>query len=570
MKSEVLYISANTEFHRLNIDKGVYKISIRWAANITQQEKKYKVYSVKSFLGTISYDYPFLRILDISELDGIDQLIMHGKALSEVYCSDSTSSVIINVENLRKVSARGAKSIRVNDTPNLRDIEYGVSLEQLDLDNTGITTINLSMGTNLTSISFKNCNNLKYIEIPDAVRLDGNNFEGCDNLEDVILSNNILVIGPCVFKDCKKLKTMKGGLKIKQFFPSSIQGCNRLEYIEAKNFINYSDLSISDKKWAEIINNYPQPHLSFIQRLSEKKIDDSRVFFADNYIGNRTEKHVGILIHYIISPCLWIIWSLNHKRYFLSTSIYGNGIDDDIRRRLRKGTLVEFEYNDSPLVFVEESVFLQQAIKRIDLHEVTILSSNGVYSDIIEYYNPSVTLFNKYSEILDLVDSINISSVIKSYTIKTGVGWQRRVGKDDIESYYRVAASDYSDAYIEKLLPQEEYQGDSSGCAPWGAEEEAEKETILLQEQASIDAEKIKNNAITKYSKVEHVCTLLEEYIQERTLLEKEVEECYHLKQIEDFVSGFHGWDRPDKIAKLYNITLWDILNNTNSIFWCD
>lgn len=570
MKSEVLHISISTDFNRLKIDKDVYKLSIIWAADIPQQEKNYKVYSVKNFLGTINYNYPFLRILDISLLDGIEQLIMHGKTLSELYCSDSTSSVIVNIEDLRKISAPGAKSIRVNDTPNLREVEYSVNLEQLDLDNTGITTIDLSFGTKLASISFKNCKKLKQIEIPDTVRLDGNNFEGCDNLEEVILSNNILVISPNVFKDCKNLRTIKGGLKIKQLFPSSIQGCSRLEYIEAKNFINYSDLSISDKKWFEIEKSHPLSVPSFIQVLRKKKIDDCGAFFADNYIGNRIEKHVGILIHFIVGPWLWIIWSLNHNRYFLSTSIYDNGIDDDIRRNLRKGTLVEFEYNDTPLVFIEESIFLQQAIRRIDLHEITILSSNDVYSKIIEYYNPSVALINRYLGILELIDNVNLSSVINSYTIKTGVSWQRRVGKDDIERYYRVASSNYSDAYIEKLLPQEEYQGDSSGCAPWGAEEEAERETISLQKQANIDAEKIKSTAKTKYSKIEHICTLLEEYMKERTLLEKNVEEGYHLKQIEDFVLGFHGWDRPDKIAKLYNITLKDILDNTNPIFWQD
>ena len=88
--SSVFYISANTNFNRLNIEKEIYKLSIQWDPEISQQEKKYQLYSLKHLLGTISYDYPCLRILDISMLDGLEQVIMHGKNLFEVYCQGGT------------------------------------------------------------------------------------------------------------------------------------------------------------------------------------------------------------------------------------------------------------------------------------------------------------------------------------------------------------------------------------------------------------------------------------------------------------------------------------------------
>ena len=570
MVSTILYISANTDFSRLNLDKEIYKLSIQWDAEISPQEKKYQIFSLKCFIGSISYDYPCLRILDISKLDGLEQVIMHGKNLFEVYCSNSTTSVIVFIKQIRKVCGTGARSIRVNDAPYLRELEYGDCLERLDLDNTGITNIYLRKGLKLTCISLKNCNNLKQIEVPDGIYLGSNTFEGCSNLEEVTLPNDMYVLEPCVFKNCRNLTTIKGGKSIMQFFPSAIYGCDHLEYIENINFIQYTDLTISDNEWFDIKNTLLRNNKPFIPKLRRKHIDNPSVFFINNYVINPNKKHIGILIHYIISPCLWIIWSLNHQRYFLSNSIYSTELDDSQRRKLHQGTLIEFEYDKTPIATVEDSIYLKKGIKRINLQDVTILESSTKYNDIIEYYSPSISLKTKYENIVNLVESLDISKIIDSYSIKTGTGWQRRVGRDDIESYYRIAKTDYADEYIGKLLPQEDTHGDSSGCAPWDAEEESERETILMQNQANIDAEKIKSLARKKYSKTEHICTLLEKYMKERASLEKRVENHYHLEKIEEFVWGFHGWNRPEKIVELYNITLEVILNNNNPIYWQD
>ena len=88
-----------------------------------------------------------------------------------------------------------------------------------------------------------------------------------------------------------------------------------------------------------------------------------------------------------------------------------------------------------------------------------------------------------------------------------------------------------------------------------------------MQEQADKEAFELKKNAFEKYSKQNHICTLLEEYVKARVDLEKSVENRYNIKEITNYVKGFHlNGNEPEKLKKLYCVTLDDILKQSSPI----
>lgn len=582
MKSEKLYISESTNFNNLNISKDVFKLTCYWDTDNVESF----LWRIDSLVNSILDGLKVLRVLDLSNLKGIKQFIFHGtscKSLYALYLPLSTESVIIDSsETIIDVRSMGAKSIEICDAPSLRNVEYGDGIEWLCLDNTGVSHINLSPAISLNYISFRNCKNLRTISVLNAY-IGSGTFEGCENLEEVVLPNNMLVLEPFVFKNCKNLRFIKGGNSIKQLFPSAIEGCAKLEFIEGIEFIKFTDLNVSDKEWIDRKKwrnhryfNLQDKHnieynindtIKFAKTLKKRNLPSPCEYFRDNFFVSSPKKHIGILIHYNVNGRFWIIWSLNFHRYFISTNINDIIQYKHIRENIRKGRLIEFEYDDTPNIIPVDGVYLQRPIRRIDMLSVKILSVSDEYQDLIDYYSPSESFFKKYSSIEKMVDELDIFSIINSYKIETGTYWQIRPGRDDFEWDFYVAKSNYSDAYIDILLPQKDTREYSSGCAPWGAGEESARKTQQMQEQADKEAFELKKNAFEKYSKQNHICTLLEEYVKARVDLEKSVENRYNIKEITNYVKGFHlNGNEPEKLKKLYCVTLDDILKQSSPI----
>ena len=92
---------------------------------------------------------------------------------------------------------------------------------------------------------------------------------------------------------------------------------------------------------------------------------------------------------------------------------------------------------------------------------------------------------------------------------------------------------------------------------------DADEETRKLQEAADKEAENIRNKAYKLYSKDDHICTLLEDFINKRKEIEDKIESTCHIKAAEAFLNYKifkAGVEGEDFIRRLYRITLNDIL----------
>jgi len=278
MKALTLSISEQTKFSSSEIADDISILTIKWADNVFEHEKFWLCHKMSSLLYTILGNKKNLCKIDLSKFDGIEQFNSVCNNIVEIFFPDTVTSVYIEKANsLRKLYAKGAKSISIAKAPCLETIEYGNGLEKLSLPDTGIRNITVGKNIRLRSGAFKNCKNLLYAKLETGVDIEPGTFENCSNLREVILPDDLLVIEPSVFKNCTKLRNIAGGKKVKHIFPSAFTGCHSLKMLECKDFYRYSNLKISDKKWMDTFRPYkPSGNIkalisNFVQEL--KKID---------------------------------------------------------------------------------------------------------------------------------------------------------------------------------------------------------------------------------------------------------------------------------------------------------
>ncbi len=564
MKALTLSISEQTKFSSSEIADDISILTIKWADNVFEHEKFWLCHKMSSLLYTILGNKKNLCKIDLSKFDGIEQFNSVCNNIVEIYFPDTVTSVYIEKANsLRKLYAKGAKSISIAKAPCLETIEYGNGLEKLSLPDTGIRNITVGKNIRLRSGAFKNCKNLVYAKLETGVDIEPGTFENCSNLREVILPDDLLVIEPSVFKNCTKLRNIAGGKKVKHIFPSAFTGCHSLKMMECKDFYRYSNLKISDKKWMDTFRPYkPLGNIkalisNFVQELKKIDIECPEKYVADNFF-RETENHYGFVMEYQSRIRGWMIWSLSHN-CFLATRGDRLGLHQDeiITFTLERKPVITFEdnlYLQFPMMYIDESSSLKKIERKEEDYEG--------YNYILEYFTPKVSLVECYRKILQKIESLDIPSIIDSYSIIERTWWQTYPGRDDSQFYERIAKSDYSDIYLDKFLPQENTQNYDNGCRPWDFNED--EETRKLQASADSEAKSRKEYAHKHYSKDEHICKLLEDYINKRIELEKDMESVYHIQAVKNFLHCRYVdyGEGENSLIEFYGYTLEDILND--------
>lgn len=568
MKALTLSISEQSKFNSSEIADDICILTIKWADNVLRHEKFWLCHKMTSLLYTILGNKKHLQRIDLSEFDGIEQFNSACNNIVEIRFPESVTSVYIEkAESLRKLYAYGAKTISIAKAPCLETIEYGKGLEKLSLSDTGIRDITVRKNIRLLSGAFKNCKNLIYAKLETGVDIEPGVFENCSNLREVILPDDLLVIEPNLFKNCAKLRYVAGGKNVKHIFPSAFEGCQELECLDCSNFYKFTDLTKTEMEWkkdfrpfnsyAYSIESIRNKIRKFADNLKEIKVEKPEKYIAENFFHS-TGREIGVLIKYQSGIGRWIVWSLNENKFYVTTKNNSSSF--------KEGYVFLFEYDKQPIISIDNQINIQACpLFHIDLSNVKIINKDNA-SDmgcdliVLEYFRPSKSLAQRYEEVVNLVDKLDIKAIIDSYSIKVETWWQTYPGRDDSEFYEREAKSDYTDAYLEHYLPQENRKEYSNGCKPW--DYDYEKENKEAQASADSEAKSLRDIAHKNYSKNEHICTLIQEFINERNKLEAYIEMKYHIMAVKRYLyyRGANSAEEVSYIANLYKVQLEEIL----------
>ena len=565
MTSLTLSVSNHTIFDLITIEESVNKLSFKWEKELKEWEKSQAQYNIERFLSYILKKNKNIKILDISQLEGINRIYYPINTLYEIYFPKTIEALYFTNKNnkLRKVYAPGASSIIINKAYNLEHVEIGANVKELSLSETGITNIDLPHAIKLHSGAFKGCKNLKSVVLKRGTDVPPSTFEDCPNLIEVTLPDDLLVIEPFSFKNCINLRCIYGGQSVKQVFPSAFEGCKKLEMMECRDFYKYTNLSISDKLWTDKFRSYKPLSerktriKQFIQGLSDNNIEYPEKYIADEFFHDK-DYHIGFVVDYQSRIHSWIIWSLSHNRFFATKGD---------KYKLHQDDVVTFTIDYKPTICIDDILCIQ--FPMIYIEESSSLKKierkgedSDKYKYILEYFMPRVSLIDYYKEIIHKIDSLDIPSIIESYSIKAKTWWQTYPGRDDSQFYERVAKSEYTDEYMNILLPQEKYQNYDNGCRPWGFDEV--EENRKMQASADSETKRLKEYAHKNYSRDAHICKLLEEFINKRRELEKDIENKYHIQAIKNFLQCrfVESGEGENSLNELYSYSIVDILKD--------
>ncbi len=539
MKTKEIIIHDKKQLSISDITNDIRKLVIKCDKKINEND----LFSsqIYSYIFKVTIECTKLEILDISDLDFLD-INIDIRHLREVYLPSSIEFVSFEKSTtLRKVSALGANTIIITDCPNFEEIEYGKSLHNLCLSRTGVVSITIPSNINLIDDAFKNCYNLESVVIGNGTDIPARTFEGCSNLKNVTLPNDLPVLEPFVFRGCKNLRTINGGLSIKQLFPSALSECTKLEHIESVLFYQYTNLDLTNESWITKFRpryySYPSEKKlneikDFANSLTKKIIKHPESYIANNFL-HTNKKQTGIMMKYFYVIGRWCIWSITQQKFLISSKTYNNNF--------KIGDIILYYDNNIPDVEIDKHIDIYRNLSFINLSEAEIIQrdmdNDNDLNEIIDYFNPQESFQHYYLKTKKIIEELDIPSIIDSYSITEECHLQIRPGKDDHEFYKHIATSIYTDAYLGKLLPIENYENYTSGVfSCYNEKEENEK----LKSSAIAEASRFKKNAYNNYSATEHLCTLLQEFIDKRLELENSIESKYHLKTIRDFINDYY------------------------------
>ena len=506
MKYYKLLVSEGTDFFKLNLDTDIQHLEVLLDSQMSENSKPNIRFNLDSFLFKYVQNTRCLRILDLRNVDILTEAYFPTRSLYEIYLPKSVKKVrLSNAKTLRLLSAIGAESITIFDSPYLEKVEFGDCLRQIHLPYTGISEFKIPPKCRLKySGAFEGCKNLKKIDASNSLNIPSETFINCVNLEEVTLPNHIKILEKDVFKGCHNLKVIRGGLSIEKIENESFRDCPLLEFVDKWNLFKNTDV----------------------------------LTIAENHFTNKYCNLIGTPVLYFRNRI--ILWSFSNHHYYLINDVFYPLYELD--GHIRHNELVLFDVKETPLIEDGTELYIHwntsctkiENCRRLTCPTEAYNLSESAQQELLDYFNPKISYDEFCTKTLETIESLDIDRIIESYTIKRRTYWQSRPGRDDFEWDECEASSIYSDSYIETLLPQESTKTYSSGCRPWGYNESEENE--IIQRAATEEAERLKTHARQTYSKLKHYSILIKEFLSNRSNLEAEIERSYNIECIKNYI----------------------------------
>lgn len=462
-----------------------------------------------------------INILDFTESDGIPSYFYKFPFLEEVRIGEKVILPIFrDCPRLSRVTFVSAKNIQSIDGysfegwPHMNRLNLGEKLAVINsfsLTNADLSVLDLSQ----TKLKRLNEHAFQYSKI-----------------EKIILPRGIEILPEYVFFGCRNLKEIVGE-GIKEVKWKAFAECPNLSFLKFNKDVNYESVQ---------------------RAINSNSVED-----------------------YFLSRCGIIIYSDEYYSYiwcFTDFRFYYSERQDDtlclkiVRfyrsnnkaiKEVKNGTFsISSTYNEYYAERIQLDGFMATS-KIYNKVDITGNENIDLQKEAIILYenlqkNPPKSIKQKIVEYELLVDSLNINEIISSYETKIDEYVIAKVGGDD-RFYSKITrGANYSDPYIDVLLPVKNISYSDSGYTsnwPWTPKEEIEKlkkEDMLFKEKAR-----------KMYDKEAHKSYLIDKYIETLVNNSVKIEEYLHI----DFATRiFHNSkDSLYGFSKIFelNIQLQDI-----------
>lgn len=325
----------------------------------------------------------------------------------------------------------------------------------------------------------------KYVVIPKGTDIKERMFQGNNIVETIVIPDDVTFLPDYFCFDCPNLKAVLGGKNVKAISHNTFEESTNLLHLDFIPQIGYEKYNPKTKRFAiEIIRNL---------RISD--FDFSFESRKDSF---------GYIIHKQRNE--YLIWDIKNKKF-----AYTMSADNFPIFSYTKFTyMYKIKYNEELKITDFERNFVENVCVENDEDREKVIFNN----DLKNYILGELSLYSKISImhkiVSDYVSSLNIDSIIDSYTVSVDEYIRTKVGGDD--TYFMTekanCAYNYSDTYFEKLLPTYSNETSESGYCTFSYMSEEEKNKYKLKE------ENIKKEARLKYSQVAHINMLMDSYLE--------------------------------------------------------
>ena len=449
-----------------------------------------------------------LQILDFSECTEIKKI--HGgfsnlsvkTIVLPPYISEMPN--IYYCPNLTTIIGKGLKQIRnIIGCPTLEYIEFNYKLDYICIPNTKVRKLSLPNVLEIDCNAFQNCSNLVEIEFSPMLKKIGSGaFENCTSLYSVSLPNTCSELAQNAFKNCSSLKHLSLSENLFVIRQNAFANC-----VELLNVTGGKNISVLEKG---AFHNCPK--ISILPFAPE--VVDIEAFDLASL------KRYGIIMSTYQYAVIWCFDTLSF--YY-----YPEIIEDSLKYKI-----VSF---NSPsrchTIKTEFELFVER-------NECQLASNLEIITDFgsLPYeYREAVSKLSRISSripnvvdinysMLEKVRKLDISKIIQSYNTYASESQTWKVGGDNTFHHFVKTTIDYSDCYIESLLPNINEEYHESACHDY-----AEEIDLDLQSKYSSSDAKLKLEAMQKYSQEEHVKALVDDFIKSYISDKELIEDTLHV-----------------------------------------
>lgn len=424
--------------------------------------------------------------------------------------------------NLLSIIGKGLiKIAHIVGCPLLENIEFNPLLEYISIPNTNIRNIDLTNVSEVQYGAFENCINLNKVTFSDKLKKIGNkSFMNCKNLYSLDIPDSCIEIGTDAFNTCSSLRYLRLSNSIVTIEKDVFANCNELKYVTGGSDV----AKLSRGSFSNCINLDVLPF--------QPQNIDSEAF------ENLPYNLYGIIMSTDTSS---IIWCFNDLQFYLCK--------DKLSHEL-KGKIITFD--GSPRVHID---CLNNGFIRIE-RNLCKLAENiqllTVFEDVPYRYRESIKKLSMlpesippieslYLDMVKIVKDLDIEKIISSYNTYASESQTCKVGGDNTFHHCIKTSIEYTDCYLESLLPNIEEEYHESAYHNYDDEIDYDIQTKYYQSD-----EKLKERARNNYDRAKHIEMLVNDYIRCYVSDFKDIEKILHVEYARNVVKYYFAYQHRD------------------------